>query len=111
MDEEIKDLDQDEPLQRPRDPRVPVNFNIDIEGKTVSGEPFKVRAKAVKVSRGGATIITDIDVNAGTKVNVMTPFGRSIEAEVNGVWIDSESGKQHVGVKLLSSEGWFTENP
>jgi hypothetical protein len=114
MDEETKDINedvnQDEHLQRPRDPRVPVNFSIDIEGITTTGESFKERAKAIKVSRGGATLITDLKVDVGTKLNVMTPFGRFIEAEVNGVWIDNESGKQHVGVKLLSSEGWFAEH-
>ena len=32
------------PSQRPRSPRVPVEFALGVEGKTSSGEPFKVQA-------------------------------------------------------------------
>ena len=33
-------------------PRVPVEFALEVEGKTVNGEPFNVKAQAVKISRG-----------------------------------------------------------
>ena len=98
----------DPPSQRPRSPRVPVNFTVELEGLGVDGAPFKVSAEAVRVSRGGATLITDIPAQVGLKVRLTPPFGRSLDAEVNGVWAD-EDGRQHIGVRLLDPNGWFAE--
>jgi len=95
--------------QRPRSPRVPVNFSVELEGLTSAGRPFQVTAEAVRVSRGGATLITDIDVSAGTPVRLTPPFGQPLQAEVNGVWADDSDGRQRIGVKLLDPNGWFAE--
>jgi hypothetical protein len=97
------------PSQRPRSPRVPVNFTVEIEGEDSSGRRFQVTAEAVRVSRGGATLITDVPVSEGAHVRLMPPFGRALEAEVNGVWTDEADGRQHIGVKLLDPNGWFAE--
>jgi hypothetical protein len=97
------------PVQRPRSPRVPVDFAVELEGRTRDGEPFHVQAEAVRVSRGGATLITDAAIETGTVVRLTPPFGRPIDAEVNGVWTDETDGKQRIGVKLLDANGWFAE--
>ena len=47
------------PSQRPRSPRVPVEFALEVAGTTAAGSPFNVQAHAIKISRGGATIILD----------------------------------------------------
>ena len=90
------------PAQRPRSPRVPVDFAVELEGRTPDGEAFHVQAEAVKVSRGGATLITEAQLALGAIVRLTPPFGRAIDAEVNGVWTDQTDGKQHIGVKLLT---------
>lgn len=95
--------------QRPRSPRVPVDFTVELDGLNASGQPFHTQAVAVKVSRGGATLITDAPLVMGARVRLTPPFGRSLEAEVNGVWVDEEDGKQRVGVKLLDANGWFAD--
>lgn len=95
--------------QRPRSPRVPVNFTVELEGRTIAGEPFRTSAEAVLVSRGGATLITDVDVETGMPLRLTPPFGRTLEAEVNGVWTDEADGRQRIGVKLLDKDGWFAE--
>jgi len=95
--------------QRPRSPRVPVNFPVELEGSTTAGAPFHVTAEAVRVSRGGATLITDVEVEAGAPVRLTPPFGRPLEAEVNGVWADETDGRQRIGIKLLDPNGWFAE--
>lgn len=95
--------------QRPRSPRVPVDFTVEMDGTSASGQPFHTQAAAVKVSRGGATLITDAPLVMGARVRLTPPFGRSLEAEVNGVWVDEEDGKQRVGVKLLEANGWFAD--
>jgi hypothetical protein len=97
------------PSQRPRSPRVPVEFSLGVEGKTSSGQPFKLQAKAIKISRGGATIIIDADVALGAVVKLTPPFGRELNAEVNGVWTDPIDGRRRIGVKLLDEDGWFAE--
>jgi hypothetical protein len=95
--------------QRPRSPRVPVNFTVDLEGQNAQSESFQVQAEAVRVSRGGATLITDVPVETGTIVRLTPPFGRALEAEVNGVWKEESDGKQRIGVRLLDPNGWFAE--
>ena len=70
--------------QRPRSPRVPVEFDLEVEGKDRSGNPFSLKAKATKISRGGATLIIDAEVPVGSNVVLIPPFGGKLEAEVNG---------------------------
>lgn len=95
--------------QRPRSPRVPVEFSLEVEGITSAGTPFHVTAQAIKISRGGATIILDADVALGSIVKLMPPFGGKLDAEVNGVWNDQIDGQRRIGVKLLDTNGWFAE--
>ncbi len=97
------------PSQRPRNPRVPVEFALEVEGKTVAGESFNLSAQAIKISRGGATLILDAEVAVGDRMKLTPPFGRELEAEVNGVWTDQIDGRRRVGVKLLDQDGWFAE--
>ena len=97
------------PSQRPRSPRVPVEFALAVEGKTPGGEPFKIQAQAVKISRAGATILLDAEVALGSIVKLTPPFGRQLDAEVNGAWTDQVDGRRRIGVKLLDEDGWFAE--
>ena len=95
--------------ERPRSPRVPVNFSLVVEGETANGRPFKSKASAIKVSRTGATIVIDEEVALGARVVLTPPFGGRFEAEVNGVWIDEGDGRRHIGVKLVGADGWFAK--
>jgi hypothetical protein len=94
---------------RPRSPRVPVAFTVELEGEAADGEPFRVQAEAVKVSRGGGTLKTNVQLKLGTVLRLTPPFGRAIEAEVNGVWTDETDGTQRIGIKLLDANGWFAD--
>ncbi|PYS78299.1 MAG: hypothetical protein DMF70_15040 [Acidobacteria bacterium] len=95
--------------RRPRSPRVPVNFSLVVEGETASGKPFKTKASAIKVSRTGATIVIDQEVALGAHILLTPPFGGRFDADVNGVWIDESDGRRHIGVKLVSANGWFAK--
>lgn len=95
--------------QRPRSPRVPVEFALEVEGKDSSGKQFHVKAQAIKISRGGATIVLDVEIPVGSTISLMPPFGRRLDAEVNGAWTDEIDGSNRVGVKLLDENGWFAE--
>jgi hypothetical protein len=107
MSDRAKSLENS--ARRPRSPRVPVNFFVEIEGRAAGGAPFRVLAEAVKVSRGGGTLKTDVKANVGTVLRLTPPFGGAIEAEVNGVWFDESDGEQRVGIKLLEANGWFAD--
>ena len=109
MSDETTTMAGDERTQRPRSPRVPVSFAVSLEGEGEAGRPFETRGVAVKVSRGGATIITDAPVRVGAKVRLTPPFGHQLDAEVNGVWADEDDGKLRIGVRLLDPNGWFAE--
>ena len=95
--------------QRPRSPRVPVEFGLDVEGTDASGNAFQTTAKATKISRGGATLLIDVDIAIGSTVKLVPPFGGKLDAEVNGSWIDDIDGNRRIGVKLLDANGWFAE--
>ena len=97
------------PSQRPRSPRVPVEFALEVEGQTPTGDAFNLQAKAIKISRSGATIILDAEVAVGSIVKLTPPFGRGLDAEINGVWTDQIDGRRRIGVKLLDEDGWFAE--
>ena len=97
------------PSQRPRSPRVPVEFALEEEGRTTAGDSFNLQAKAIKVSRSGATIILEAEVALGSIVRLTPPFGRELDAEINGVWTDQIDGRRRIGVKLLDEDGWFAE--
>ena len=97
------------PSQRPRSPRVPVNFTVELEGVGADENAFRVTAEAVRVSRGGATLVTDAPAHSGMRVRLTPPFGRPLDAEVNGVWTEGADGRQHIGVRLLDPNGWFAE--
>lgn len=95
--------------QRPRSPRVPVEFSLDVEGSDRAGNPFQAKATATKISRGGATLVIDVDVALGSILKLVPPFGGALEAEVNGCWNDDIDGNKRIGVKLLDADGWFAE--
>jgi PilZ domain len=95
--------------QRPRSPRVPVEFSLDVEGSDQAGKPFQAKATATKISRGGATLIIDLEIAVGSVIKLVPPFGGKLDAEVNGAWTDDIDGRRRIGVKLLDENGWFAE--
>ncbi len=95
--------------QRPRSPRVPVEFPLGVEGSDRDGNPFQAKATATKISRGGATLLIDVDIPVGSVLKLVPPTGNILEGEVNGSWIDDIDGNRRIGVKLLSDDGWFAE--
>ena len=95
--------------QRPRSPRVPVEFALEVEGTDRSGNAFQTKATATKISHGGATVIIDVDVPIGSQVTLTPASGGKLTAEVNGSWIDDLDGTRRIGVKPLNANGWFGE--
>ena len=97
------------PTRRLRGPRVPVEFALDVEGTTAAGNPFQLPARAIKISRGGATLVIDAELFVGSIVRLRLPSGGQVAAEVNGVWQDRIDGRGRIGIKLLDEDGWFAQ--
>ena len=76
----MKDKSKGTPSQRPRSPRVPVDFSLVVQGQTTKGKAFEVKAAAVKISRGGATLLLDEEVEKGAQLFLTPPCGRKLEA-------------------------------
>lgn len=95
--------------QRPRSPRIPVEFPLTIESTDESGQAFQAKGTAVKISHAGATIMIDVDIPVGSKVTLVQASGAKLAAEVNGSWIDDLDGTRRIGVRLLEANGWFGE--
>ena len=49
------------------------------------------------------------EVAVGAIVRLTPPFGRELDAEVNGAWKDEIDGSRRIGVKLLDQDGWFAD--
>src|SRR3712207_7965237 len=49
--------------QRPRSPRVPVNFTVELEGEGEDGEPFFITAEAVRVRDRKSTRLNSSHAN------------------------------------------------
>lgn len=97
--------------QRPRSPRVPVAFDLGLEGTDQAGKTFTVKGQATKISRGGATIALEeqVEIPLGSVVTLVPPFGGKLQAEVNGSWSDELDKRPRIGVKLLADDGWFAD--
>src|SRR4026207_1112681 len=89
--------------QRPRSPRVPVEFALDVEGTDSAGKSFQAKATATKISRGGATLLLDVDIAVGSTVQLVPPFGGKLTAEVNGSWIANTAAQRRNGGKTSDS--------
>lgn len=109
MSPENKEAFTSPDTQRPRSLRIPANLSLQLEGVTKHGKPFKITAQTVKVSYLGATVIADVALQPGSYLKVKQPFGSSLDAQVNSIWISEDDGSQMAGLRLLGAYGWFTE--
>jgi hypothetical protein len=82
--------------------RFPVRVEVPVE----EGRTRVLQAHTVVVSHAGATLDVDEPIPEGMGLQVSPPFGGSLLAEVNGVWIDGESGRHRVSIRLLDPLSW-----
>jgi hypothetical protein len=103
----VKPIDLSSMMRQRRNPRIPLDIPITLEGISVLGKNFRVEAKTSLISRCGATIITDVKVKLGSIIYVVPTFAGPIRAEINGIWIDSNDGLQRVGLKFINPRTWL----
>ena len=83
-----------------------MHFPLRVEVPTDDGGTRVLSARTVVVSHAGATLDVDEPIPEGMGLQVSPPFGGSLLAEVNGVWVDGESGRHRVSIRLLDPLSW-----
>ena len=83
-----------------------MRFPVRVEVPVDDGRTRVLQAETVVVSHAGATLDVDEPIPEGMGLQVSPPFGGSLLAEVNGVWVDSETGRHRVSIRLLDPLSW-----
>lgn len=83
-----------------------MRFPLRVEVPVDDGRTRVLQAHTVVVSHAGATLDVDEPIPEGMGLQVSPPFGGSLLAEVNGVWVDGESGRHRVSIRLLDPLSW-----
>jgi hypothetical protein len=91
---------------RRRVPRLILHFPVKIEVVTRDGEPRTIEARTTDVSRYGATLECSERISVEVAVNLMLPFGGPYMAQVNGIWLEEETGDYRLSIKLLDPPEW-----
>jgi hypothetical protein len=86
--------------------RVNIRFPVTLEVPSDDGRTQVLHAHTVVVSHAGATLDMDMSVPVGMGLQVSPPFGGTILAEVNAVWVDQGSGRHRVSIRLIDPPAW-----
>lgn len=89
-----------------RNKRVKIRFPVRVEMPLDDGRTRVLHTNTVVVSHAGATLDVDEPIPVGVGLQVSPPFGGSLLAEVNGAWIDGETGRHRVSIRLLDPISW-----
>ena len=89
-----------------RNKRVRVRFPVRVEMPLDDGRARALQAHTVVVSHAGATLDMDETIPLGMGLQVSPPFGGTLLAEVNGAWVDEETGRHRVSIRLLDPASW-----
>jgi hypothetical protein len=90
-----------------RNPRIKMSLPLTLKAVTHSGEHIDLQTDTVEVSRCGATIRANFNIEVGTCVYIKMPFSDWLRAEVNGLWKDPADGDGRMGLKLISPRTWL----
>ena len=89
-----------------RNKRVRIRFPLRVEMPLDDGRTRVLHTSTVVVSHAGATLDVDESIPVGVGLQVSPPFGGSLLAEVNGAWVDGETGRHRVSIRLLDPPSW-----
>lgn len=89
-----------------RNKRVKMCFPVKVEVPLGDGRTRVLYTNTVVVSHAGATLDVDEPIPIGMGLQVSPPFGGSLLAEVNGGWMDGETGRHRVSIRLLDPLSW-----
>ena len=83
-----------------------MRFPVTVEVPSGGGRTRVLKAETVIVSHAGATLDMDETIPLEMGLEVIPPFGGTILAEVNGAWVDQETGRHRVSIRLIDPTSW-----
>jgi len=89
--------------------RVPLRINIKIAGKDKNNRPFVEETETENVSKSGACIITEHELEVGEilEISALKDRFRS-PAVIQIMWIDNRDGRRRIGVRFLGDvKNWI----
>lgn len=89
-----------------RNRRVRLRFPVWLAVPSADERTQAVLAHTIVVSHAGATLELDESVPVGLGLQVSPPFGGNILAEVSGAWVDAESGRNRISIRLIDPVSW-----
>jgi hypothetical protein len=89
-----------------RNRRVKICFPVWLAVPSTDERTHAVLAHTIVVSHAGATLELDENVPVGLGLQVSPPFGGNILAEVSDAWVDSDTGRNRISIRLLDPVSW-----
>lgn len=94
-----------------RNPRVPVNFTVEIEGVAEDGTPYSFGGTTESISKSGATVVVpagQVPVKAGEEVQVKSSFSGAQRAIINAIWQEAGDVKStKLSIRLADGAVWL----
>lgn len=89
-----------------RNRRIKLRFPVWLAVPSGDERTQALQAHTVVVSHAGATLDLDEAIPVGLGLQVSPPFGGTILAEVSDAWVDRESGRHRISIRLLDPVAW-----
>lgn len=89
-----------------RNRRIKIRFPVWLAVPSGDERTQAIQANTVEVSHAGATLDVDEAIPVGLGLQVSPPFGGTILAEVSDAWVDRESGRHRISIRLIDPVSW-----
>ena len=89
-----------------RNRRIKIRFPVWLAVPSGDERTQAIQAHTVEVSHAGATLDVDEAIPVGLGLQVSPPFGGTILAEVSDAWVDRESGRHRISMRLIDPVSW-----
>jgi hypothetical protein len=89
-----------------RNRRINMRFPVWLAVPSGDDRTQALQAHTVVVSHAGATLELDEAIPVGVGLQVSPPFGGTILAEVSDAWVDRESGRNRISIRLIDPVAW-----
>jgi len=89
-----------------RNRRIKIRFPVWLAVPSGDERTQAIQANTVEVSHAGATLDVDEAIPVGLGLQVSPPFGGTILAEVSDAWVDRDSGRHRISIRLIDPVSW-----
>ena len=86
--------------------RIKLRFPVWLAVPSGDERTQALQAHTIVVSHAGATLELNEVIPVGVGLQVSPPFGGTILAEVTDAWVDRESGRRRISIRLIDPVAW-----